>query len=123
LGFAAIENLFIAADTFRGATAASLGATGNVLLLRFVGATLLHVLASGLLGFYWVKRKVGAGITVATVTHGIFNYLILSFENTNLLYATIFLVVAMFFLFQDFERLKASRFTSQRAIIETDDGE
>ncbi len=107
LGFAAIENLFIAASTFESATAASLGATANILLLRFVGATLLHVLASGLLGFYWAKRKIGTGLTVATVTHGIFNFLILSFENTNLLYAAIFLIVAMFFLFQDFEKLKA----------------
>ncbi|KKU93805.1 MAG: Membrane protein [Candidatus Jorgensenbacteria bacterium GW2011_GWA1_48_13] len=110
LGFAAIENLFIASSTFSVVTAASIFDTGQVLLLRFVGATLLHVLASGLLGFYWAKRKISTGLTVATVTHGIFNYLILSFENANLLYATIFLVLAMFFLFQDFEKLKASRF-------------
>src|SRR3989344_6456087 len=81
LGFAAIENLFIAASTFGAATAASISATSQILLLRFFGATLLHVLASGLLGFYWAKRKISTGLTVATVTHGIFNYLILSFEN------------------------------------------
>jgi len=106
LGFAAIENLFIAASTFQGATVASFEATVNTLLLRFVGATLLHVLASGLLGFYWAKRKTGTGLMVATTAHGIFNFLILSFENTNLLYAAAFLIVAMFFLFQDFEKLK-----------------
>lgn len=108
LGFAAIENLFIAAGTFSGATAVSLGATANILLLRFVGATLLHVLSSGLLGSYWARGKPGTGLTVATVTHSIFNFLILSFQNTNLLYGAIFLIVATFFLFQDFEKLKTT---------------
>ncbi|HXF44152.1 MAG TPA: PrsW family glutamic-type intramembrane protease [Candidatus Paceibacterota bacterium] len=113
LGFAAIENLFIAASTWTTASAASLVATANILLLRLVGATLLHVLASGLLGFYWAENRTAIGVMVATIVHSIFNYLVLSFENTNLLYAAIFLLFALFFLFQDFEKLKRSRFITR----------
>lgn len=114
LGFATIENLFILSNILTTTTSASLSQATNVLLLRFVGATLLHVLASGLLGFYWAKGKLEArvapflvkGIIVATLIHTIFNYLVLKFENNNLLYAGIFLIVASFFVLQDFEKLK-----------------
>lgn len=114
LGFAAIENLFILSNVLTTATFTSLSQVSSVLLLRFVGATLLHVLASGLLGFYWAKGKLEArvapflvkGVIVATFVHAIFNYLILKFESSNLLYAGIFLIVASFFVFQDFEKLK-----------------
>lgn len=116
LGFATIENLFIISNVFDSMTSASLSAATSVLLLRFVGATLLHVLASALLGFYWAKGRIEKkvapfivkGIVVATLVHGAFNYLILKFQNNNLLYAGIFLVVAAFFVFQDFEKLKMS---------------
>lgn len=107
LGFATIENLFIIGNVLDSLSLASLSSATNILLLRFVGATLLHVLASALLGFYWAKRKIGLGLIVATVIHSAFNYLILVFPNNNLLYASLFLVVAAFFVFQDFEKLKA----------------
>ncbi len=114
LGFATIENLFILSNILTTTAPALLSQAANVLLLRFVGATLLHVLASGLLGFYWAKGKLGArtapflvkGVIIATLIHAIFNYLVLKFENNNLLYAGIFLLVASFFVLQDFEKLK-----------------
>ena len=43
LGFAMVENLFIMGNSV----------AFNTLALRFIGATLLHSLASGLLGYYW----------------------------------------------------------------------
>lgn len=114
LGFATIENLFIISNVFNSITSASLSATTSILLLRFVGATLLHVLASALVGFYWAKGRIEKrvvpfivkGIAVATLVHGAFNYLILKFQNSSLLYASILLIVAAFFVFQDFEKLK-----------------
>jgi protease PrsW len=106
LGFATIENLFIVSNILSTAGLASLLAALNVLLLRFIGATLLHVLASALLGFYWAKKKIAAGIIIATAVHGIFNYLIVIFPNNNLFYASLFLIIPAFFVFQDFERLK-----------------
>ncbi len=108
LGFATIENLFIIGNVLNTATSASFFTAMNVLLIRFVGATLLHVLASTLLGFYWAKRKVGKGLLIATAIHAVFNYLILIFQNNNLLYASLFLIVAAFFVFQDFEKLKVA---------------
>ena len=114
LGFATIENLFILSNILTTTDSALLSQAANVLILRFVGATLLHVLASGLLGFYWAKGKLKArtapflvkGVIIATLVHTIFNYLVLKFDNNNLLYAGIFLIVASFFVLQDFEKLK-----------------
>jgi protease PrsW len=108
LGFATIENLFIIGNVLDGVSLSALYSAGSILLLRFVGATLLHVLASAFMGFYWAKGKLGLGLLTATGIHAAFNYLILSFPNNNLLYASLFLIVAAFFVFQDFEKLKTT---------------
>ncbi len=117
LGFATIENIFIIGNTFDLLNKEILGSTLSTILLRFVGATFLHTLASGLLGYYWargrIKKAVGAsltiGIVLATALHAVFNYLILEFQNTNLLYPSLFLIVALFFILNDFEKLKMTR--------------
>ncbi len=108
LGFAMVENLFIIGSVLDNISLASLSSTLNVLILRFVGATLLHVVSSAFLGFYWAKRRVGLGLVVATLVHSIFNYLILVFPDNSLLYAGIFIIFVSFFVFQDFEKLKTS---------------
>jgi len=112
LGFATLENI--------GAISGS-GADRSILLnalltttaLRFVGATLLHSLTSGLLGFYWatgigkmnVKKYVFQGLLVATLLHTMFNYLIVNYGN--IIYIVVFLVGVGFFVLNDFETLKA----------------
>src|SRR3989344_8622272 len=48
LGFAAIENTLIVFQTHPDGVAITI----NTLILRFIGATLLHALASGLLGYF-----------------------------------------------------------------------
>ncbi len=108
LGFAMIENLFIIGSILDNISLASLSSTLNVLILRFVGATLLHVVSSAFLGFYWAKRQIGLGLIVATLVHSIFNYLILVFPDNSLLYASVFIIFVSFFVFQDFEKLKTS---------------
>lgn len=119
LGFAAVENIASLYD-------ASQGSLLNIailesLALRFVGATLLHTLASGLVGYYWSQAFVrGAnkfsliherelhpilkGLVIATVLHAIFNYLIIRTGPATL--AIAFVVFIAFFLLNDFERLK-----------------
>ena len=98
LGFAALENtIFIASPT---------GIPFETMMFRFVGATLLHALASGLVGFYWVRRRLFLGLFIATVLHLIFNILILEFSATPF-YASGILIFASFFLFYDFDILKA----------------
>ena len=118
LGFAMIENLFIASGVFDPTESSeTLIAAGGILLVRFVGATLLHVLTAGVIGFYWAKgmkqKRIASlvlrGIIFATLIHAIFNHLVLRFEESNLLYASVFLIIASFFVFQDFEKLKHER--------------
>lgn len=111
LGFATIENIFIAVN------AVSIAQTATLTSLRFVGATFLHSLASALVGYQWaqgiihrsVAKFVFKGIIYATVLHASFNYLILHFEEQNLLYSSILLVVAAFFVFVDFEKLREGK--------------
>jgi RsiW-degrading membrane proteinase PrsW (M82 family) len=87
----------------------------SIIVLRFVGATLLHALSSGLLGYYWAKGKMKSkpkqfifiGLLVATLIHFGFNYLILIFQNVDLLlYPSLFLVGSSFFLLKDFQQLR-----------------
>jgi len=115
LGFATIENLFVLGSSFSAITSTSLSTAGTTLVLRFIGATLLHTISSALIGFYWAKGKIlrkeiqylAPGIIFGTTIHGIFNYLIEYFQGKNLLiYPSVFLLVALFFIFIDFEKLK-----------------
>lgn len=132
LGFATVENVFIAGDAISALRAGEsfLSSSGlfSTLILRFVGATLLHALASGLVGYYWARgrallrpapvagRDAGAvggplvfGLAIATAVHAVFNYLVYTFQATNILYPSLFLVFAAFFVLSDFERLKRAR--------------
>ncbi len=123
LGFAAVENAAVMANI--SVFSEALG----VITLRFVGATLLHALSSGLLGYYWAKgiilsRKIKAeteppchlcgtqpkllllkGIVFATLLHMVFNCLIMVSRDV-IIYPTIFLIIAALFIFWDFERIK-----------------
>mgnify|MGYP001585043458 FL=1 len=82
-------------------------------MLRFVGATLLHTLASGFVGYEWgraiVKKEKPApylalGVIGATLLHTIFNYLIIKSGPVTL--PLIFLIFLAPFILQDFEKLK-----------------
>lgn len=108
LGFALVENIAImlAAKTLSNAL--------NVITLRFVGATLLHALSSGIVGYYWAKALLGirnwkleifTGLIFATLLHTIFNYLIL-ISNEVVIYPIIFLTITALFVFWDFEKIK-----------------
>jgi len=110
-GLAAVENVALAlraTDTvFIG------GGALEVVGLRFFGATLLHGIASGIVGYFWGRavflRKnlfaaLSTGILVATLLHAFFNYLILNYGNIS--YTVVFLVMIGFFVLNDFEKLK-----------------
>ncbi len=129
LGFAFIENAAILAFSFEHAL---IGNTIGLLILRFVGATLLHALSSAVAGYFWARAMAhwqsragngGAhpefiqnhepvharifigGLLFASLLHGIFNYLIISSQEL-LIYPTVFLIITAFFVFWDFEKLK-----------------
>ena len=112
LGFAAVENI---ASLFQIAHGTLLNpAIIESVSLRFVGATLLHTLASGIVGYYWglltfLKpqhkwRLILEGLWIATVLHAIFNYLIIKDGPAG--FAIIFVVLVAFFVFNDFEKFK-----------------
>jgi RsiW-degrading membrane proteinase PrsW (M82 family) len=118
LGFATVENVFITGSTYP--LSASLGAfliaggALTALTYRFLGATLLHVLASSLLGYTWARgwvkgrplRFIAFGLLIATAVHAVFNFLIYRYQYENLLLPTLFLLVAGFFVLADFEKVK-----------------
>ena len=114
LGFAAAENILILF---------SLGPTflfSNVLIvsiLRFWGATFLHALASGVIGyslalsFFETKKKIrllSLGITTATLLHGFYNFSIMKLQEsfTYLLVPIAILIGLAIFLAFAFKRLK-----------------
>ena len=98
LGFAAIENSLFLLN--KGPQIVL-----EIMVLRAVGATLLHALSSGFFGFYWARRKIFIGLLMAAVLHSGFNYLILTFNEAPV-YATAILIFASFFLFYDFDIIK-----------------
>lgn len=111
LGFATLENI----GTLTNMTIPAGGLTVAALqaiALRFVGATLLHSLTSGIVGYQWslgiAKRRVGEflgiGLILATVAHAAFNYLILNFSVIG--YPLLFLLLVGFFVLNDFETLR-----------------
>ena len=113
LGFAAIENTLIVFQT----TPDGVAITINTLILRFIGATLLHALASGLLGYFlaisWFfqhhrKKLIFVGILMATIFHFTFNIVIFTLEGqiTALLYTTSLLLGMAFLISILFDRLK-----------------
>lgn len=112
LGFAAVENIASISRPAPGMPALSNAV--EVVALRFIGATLLHSLSSALVGYYWglamlAKRSfylfIAEGLGVAIILHAVFNYLIVLFGPTSQL-ALLLLVVASFFIFNDFDELK-----------------
>ena len=92
LGFAAAENALFLLSPLSGSTVWQTILTGN---LRFVGATLLHVLSSAAIGvmlglaFYKplaTKRLYALyGVILAIVLHSTFNFLILNTPEDQLL--------------------------------------
>lgn len=113
-GFATIENILITVSSLDTISSLSVYGALNVLLLRFIGATLLHVLSSGIIGYAWAKSiahethrgpMIGA-IVIATLIHAIFNYIVAVSPQNNLFYSSSILIAAAFFVLNDFEILK-----------------
>ncbi len=116
LGFAAMENIIYLARTVQQGFALDLAAPDQisallaVWTLRFTGATLLHALASALLGYFlalsWFfhehrSKLLVIGLVMATVFHFTFNIFIASPGDGRQLFAlasSTALLIAMAFL-------------------------
>lgn len=113
LGFSALENaLFIFTPFREGDYIASL-LTGN---FRFLGATLLHVLASGTVGAFmalaFYQSKVlrifwsSVGLCIAIVLHMLFNFFIIDATGETILTVFLFVWMGVIALFLIFEKVK-----------------
>lgn len=113
LGFAAMENILVMFRVFPDGTQTTLATWA----LRFTGATLLHALSSGLLGYFlamsWFfqehkKKLILIGLIIATVFHFTFNTLLSAFDNrvTGLAYSTALLLIMAFLVSVLFDKIK-----------------
>jgi len=114
LGFAAVENIASVIRSVNGL---------ELIVLRFIGATLLHGLSSGIIGYWWAKGlmqkggpwpKIISGLLLATLVHAVFNYLIIKMGPG--IFVTLFLIVIAFFILYDFERLKYVDYIKPRQV-------
>ncbi len=113
LGFAALENaLFIFDPIVAGDTVRTL-TTGK---LRFLGSTLLHVLASGTVGVFLalafyrsntLKLVFGTlGLFIAIVLHAMFNFFIIDSNGETILGVFLFVWMGIIVLLLIFEKVK-----------------
>ena len=113
IGFAALENtLFIYNPILQGAYE-EIFITGGT---RFVGATLLHILASATIGVFMafafykskaVKLLYGIlGLCIAIVLHTLFNFSIMNAQLNTVLYVFLVVWIGIVGLFIVFEKIK-----------------
>lgn len=97
LGFAAVENV-LALFSFVTTTSDVF----EITLLRFLSATLLHVLVSAIVGYYlaqkWFffkKNQIIQGLAIAAFVHGLYNILTVSSDGFQKILPTIYIIVLL----------------------------
>lgn len=123
LGFAATENTLFLLSPLAGHTVTQTIITGN---LRFVGATLLHILSSALIGvvlaFSFYSSRIdkfyhaATGVILASVLHASFNFFILNQPEENVLRTFGFVwlgVIALLAVLEYIKRMRPRRMSTQ----------
>ena len=114
LGFAALENLLILlplANPFMFAETLLMSG------FRFVGATFLHTLVSGLIGYFMAialcgpKQKrfkmIALGITIAAFLHGLYDFSIITLARPmNFIVSLLIIMGLVIFMIYDFDEIK-----------------
>lgn len=113
LGFAALENALFLIEPIAGGNIMESFVTGN---LRFVGATLLHVVASSAIGFAlafsYMKRPTiraaaaSLGLILAIALHALFNFFIIREDGAHALFGFFVVWTGAIAFFAAFEVLK-----------------
>jgi RsiW-degrading membrane proteinase PrsW (M82 family) len=113
LGFAALENALFVLNPLIAGDYLNSALTGS---FRFLGATLLHVLASGTVGVFLafsfhkrtsLKLLYGTlGLCLATVLHALFNFFIMDASGETILGVFLFVWFGIIILFLLFEKIK-----------------
>ena len=113
LGFAALENALFIFNPLAAGDFVNSALTGS---FRFLGATLLHTLASGTVGMFlaltYYKSKLTmltagtVGLFVAIVLHALFNFFIMDASGETILGVFLFVWMGVIVLFLLFEKVK-----------------
>ena len=113
LGFAALENLFI---LFPLTQPFQFFETFMMSVFRFVGATFLHALCSGLIGYFlalsFLQSKNGfklryTGIAMAVLLHGLYDFSIIKIESSlRFVMPVIILIGLTIFISLGFKKVK-----------------
>jgi RsiW-degrading membrane proteinase PrsW (M82 family) len=116
LGFAAAENTLFLLSPLAGHTVVQTIITGN---LRFVGATLLHVLSSAIIGivlaFSFYSSRIDklyhavTGVIIASLLHATFNFFILNQSEESVLHTFGFVWIGIIALLAILEFIKRIR--------------
>jgi len=119
LGFSALENTLFLLDPLLDGNFVSTIITGN---LRFLGATLLHTLASATVGVaialslfkpkwhHWLYT--GFGLILAIVLHALFNFFIIKSDGEGALVIFLLVWLGIIALILFFEKIKRIRLNS-----------
>lgn len=115
LGFASIENMLFLIGPFENRDFILTIFTGN---MRFIGATLLHVVSSAtialFISFNFFKRRSAKmwftiiGIICAIILHSLFNFLMIGNQQANIM-ALELIWIAVIILLLAFEKIKKIR--------------
>ena len=124
LGFATLENTLFTLNPLSAGEYATAAVTGS---FRFLGATLLHVLASATIGvmialaFYrsaTIKLIYGTiGLFIAILLHALFNFFIMDATGEGILIIFLFVwmgIIVLFLLFEKIKLLESSQKPSSR---------
>jgi RsiW-degrading membrane proteinase PrsW (M82 family) len=113
LGFAALENTLFMLNPLAAGDYVSVAVTGS---FRFLGATLLHVLASATIGVFLAfafyrsatrKLLYGTfGLFIAILLHALFNFFIMDASGGGILVIFLFVWMGIVVLFLLFEKIK-----------------
>jgi RsiW-degrading membrane proteinase PrsW (M82 family) len=120
LGFATLENALFMLDFLKSGDYVNAAVTGS---FRFLGATLLHVLASATIGvfiafaFYRSMTKKllygTLGLFIAILLHALFNFFIMDASGGGILIIFLFVWMGIVVLFLLFEKIKLLEISHQ----------
>jgi RsiW-degrading membrane proteinase PrsW (M82 family) len=123
LGFSALENTLFLLTPLSVGDFLNSTLTGS---FRFLGATLLHVLASGTVGvflaFAFYKSSIMKicygmiGLCIAIVLHALFNFFIMDASGETILAVFLFVWIGIIMLFLIFEKVKRLESSSSRKL-------
>ncbi len=120
LGFASLENALFILNPLTNNEYITVAVTGS---FRFLGATLLHVLASATIGVFLafafyksaaIKTIFGTlGLFIAILLHALFNFFIMDTKGGGILIIFLFVWMGIVILFLLFEKIKLLESTNR----------